>query len=191
MKLQWDHSFWKKTGIKSELSLSGLVLALIHIRLCQDTVNKYLNINSISWHNCKHNYAQNELNRLKKLYLAWFSLCVRNLSFSLTCSPYFMFSCQLLDMKIFVDTDSDIRLVRRLRRDITERGRDIEGVIKQYNKFVKPAFEQYIEPTMRLADIVVPRGECKQHTHTFTFVYRSNINLQILLYSQYRKEWTQ
>lgn len=66
---------------------------------------------------------------------------------------------QLLDMKIFVDTDSDIRLVRRLRRDISERGRDIEGVIKQYNKFVKPAFEQYIEPTMRLADIVVPRGE--------------------------------
>uniref|UniRef100_A0A3Q3XBD6 Uridine-cytidine kinase n=1 Tax=Mola mola TaxID=94237 RepID=A0A3Q3XBD6_MOLML len=65
---------------------------------------------------------------------------------------------QLLDMKIFVDTDSDIRLVRRLRRDITERGRDIEGIIKQYNKFVKPAFEQYIEPTMRLADIVVPRG---------------------------------
>lgn len=64
-------------------------------------------------------------------------------------------------MKIFVDTDSDIRLVRRLRRDITERGRDIEGVIKQYNKFVKPAFEQYIEPTMRLADIVVPRGETK------------------------------
>ncbi|XP_061626218.1 uridine-cytidine kinase-like 1a isoform X2 [Phyllopteryx taeniolatus] len=64
----------------------------------------------------------------------------------------------LLDMKIFVDTDSDIRLVRRLRRDITERRRDMEGVIKQYNKFVKPAFEQYIEPTMRLADIVVPRG---------------------------------
>lgn len=66
---------------------------------------------------------------------------------------------QLLDMKIFVDTDSDIRLVRRLRRDISERGRDIEGVIKQYNKFVKPAFDQYIQPTMRLADIVVPRGE--------------------------------
>ncbi|XP_035302873.1 uridine-cytidine kinase-like 1 isoform X2 [Cricetulus griseus] len=65
---------------------------------------------------------------------------------------------ELLDMKIFVDTDSDIRLVRRLRRDISERGRDIEGVIKQYNKFVKPAFEQYIQPTMRLADIVVPRG---------------------------------
>ncbi|XP_044603769.1 uridine-cytidine kinase-like 1 isoform X5 [Equus asinus] len=65
---------------------------------------------------------------------------------------------KLLDMKIFVDTDSDIRLVRRLRRDISERGRDIEGVIKQYNKFVKPAFDQYIQPTMRVADIVVPRG---------------------------------
>ncbi|GCB73546.1 hypothetical protein scyTo_0002625 [Scyliorhinus torazame] len=65
---------------------------------------------------------------------------------------------KLLDMKIFVDTDSDIRLVRRLRRDVLERGRDIEVAIKQYNKFVKPSFEQYIEPTMRLADIVVPRG---------------------------------
>ncbi|KAM4633589.1 uridine-cytidine kinase-like 1 [Polymixia lowei] len=65
---------------------------------------------------------------------------------------------KLLDMKVFVDTDSDIRLVRRLKRDITERGRDISGVIKQYNKFVKPAFEQYIEPTVQVADIVVPRG---------------------------------
>ncbi|NXD88255.1 UCKL1 protein, partial [Halcyon senegalensis] len=69
---------------------------------------------------------------------------------------------KLLDLKIFVDTDSDIRLVRRLRRDISERGRDIEGVIKQYNKFVKPAFDQYIQPTMRLADIVVPRGTCPE-----------------------------
>ncbi|XP_070591085.1 uridine-cytidine kinase-like 1 [Erythrolamprus reginae] len=65
---------------------------------------------------------------------------------------------QLLDMKVFVDTDSDIRLVRRLKRDIMERGRDVAGVIKQYSKFVKPAFEQYIEPTMQTADIVVPRG---------------------------------
>lgn len=88
----------------------------------------------------------------------------------LTYSLCFVLSCQLLDMKIFVDTDSDIRLVRRLRRDITERGRDIEGVIKQYNKFVKPAFEQYIEPTMRLADIVVPRGAYIRHTHLFTFI---------------------
>ena len=77
---------------------------------------------------------------------------------------------QLLDMKIFVDTDSDIRLVRRLRRDITERGRDIDGVIKQYNKFVKPAFDQYIEPSMRLADIVVPRGKMQM-----CFLYKFNV----------------
>lgn len=85
-------------------------------------------------------------------------MCLNVLNDLVFMSLVTVFIHQLLDMKIFVDTDSDIRLVRRLRRDITERGRDIEGVIKQYNKFVKPAFEQYIEPTMRLADIVVPRG---------------------------------
>lgn len=62
-------------------------------------------------------------------------------------------------MKIFVETDSDIRLARRLRRDIAERGRELEGVLKQYNKFVKPAFDYYIEPTMSHADIIVPRGK--------------------------------
>ena len=62
-------------------------------------------------------------------------------------------------MKIYVDTDSDIRLARRLKRDITERGRDVEGVLKQYSKFVKPATEHYIEPTMSIADIIVPRGK--------------------------------
>ncbi|XP_066274744.1 uridine-cytidine kinase-like 1 [Branchiostoma lanceolatum] len=65
---------------------------------------------------------------------------------------------KMLDMKVFVDTDSDIRLARRLRRDITERNRDLVGVLKQYDKFVKPAFEQHIEPSMAHADIVVPRG---------------------------------
>uniref|UniRef100_A0A8C6L178 uridine/cytidine kinase n=1 Tax=Nothobranchius furzeri TaxID=105023 RepID=A0A8C6L178_NOTFU len=65
---------------------------------------------------------------------------------------------KLLDMKVFVETDSDIRLIRRLKRDVSQRGRDINGVIKQYNKFVKPSFEQYIEPTVQVADIVVPKG---------------------------------
>ncbi|XP_076440468.1 uridine-cytidine kinase-like 1 [Babylonia areolata] len=63
-----------------------------------------------------------------------------------------------MDLKVFVDTDSDVRLARRLKRDISERGRDLEGVLKQYNKFVKPSFEHYIEPTMSCADIIVPRG---------------------------------
>ena len=59
---------------------------------------------------------------------------------------------------MFVDTDSDNRLARRLKRDISERGRDIEGVLKQYETFVKPAYDHYIEPTMSFADIIVPRG---------------------------------
>ena len=61
-------------------------------------------------------------------------------------------------MKIFVDTDSDVRLARRLKRDIVERGRDIDGVLKQYERFVKPAFDHYIAPTMNYADVIVPRG---------------------------------
>lgn len=63
-----------------------------------------------------------------------------------------------MDLKVFVDTDSDIRLARRLKRDITERNRELEGVLKQYSTFVKPSFEHYIEPTMTCADIIVPRG---------------------------------
>lgn len=73
-------------------------------------------------------------------------------------------------MKVFVDTDSDIRLVRRLKRDIMERGRDVVGVIKQYSKFVKPSFEQYIEPTVQAADIVVPRGERAEAQGCFCMV---------------------
>ena len=64
----------------------------------------------------------------------------------------------LLDMKVFVDTDSDIRLSRRLKRDITQRGRDMKSVLEQYNRHVKPAFDHYIAPSMQHADIIVPRG---------------------------------
>ena len=54
----------------------------------------------------------------------------------------------LLDMKVFVDTDPDIRLSRRLKRDITIRGRDMKGVLEQYTRHVKPAFDYYIAPSM-------------------------------------------
>ncbi|XP_015795957.1 uridine-cytidine kinase-like 1 [Tetranychus urticae] len=64
----------------------------------------------------------------------------------------------LMDMKVFIDTDSEVRLARRLKRDIAERGRDLEGVMKQYNTFVKPSFENFIAPTVIHADIIVPRG---------------------------------
>ncbi|KAJ3318024.1 Uridine-cytidine kinase-like 1 [Boothiomyces sp. JEL0866] len=64
----------------------------------------------------------------------------------------------LMDMKLFVDTDADVRLCRRLRRDIAERGRDAKGVLQQYNRFVKPSFDEYIFPTMKYADVIIPRG---------------------------------
>lgn len=65
---------------------------------------------------------------------------------------------ELLDMKIFVDTDADVRLARRLKRDISERGRDMTGVLKQYNTMVQPSYANYIAPTMAHADIIIPRG---------------------------------
>jgi len=64
----------------------------------------------------------------------------------------------ILDMKVFVETDSDVRLARRLKRDISMRGRDIHGVMQQYENHVKPAYDSYIAPTMQHADIIVPRG---------------------------------
>lgn len=69
---------------------------------------------------------------------------------------------KILDMKIFVDTDADIRLGRRLKRDISERGRELEGVIQQYTRFVKPSYDHYIAPMMTYADLIVPRGEKKR-----------------------------
>ena len=64
----------------------------------------------------------------------------------------------MMDLKIFVHTDDDIRLARRLRRDIVERGRTVEGVLKSYHRYVKPAFDEFVKPTMKYADIIVPRG---------------------------------
>lgn len=64
----------------------------------------------------------------------------------------------LMDMKVFVDTDPDTRLARRLERDIKDRGRGVEGVLAQYLRFVKPAFDNFIAPGMKIADIIVPRG---------------------------------
>jgi len=64
----------------------------------------------------------------------------------------------ILDVKVFVDDPEDVRLERRLKRDVLERGRDREGCLKQYHRFVKPSFDKYIQPTLCTADIVVPRG---------------------------------
>lgn len=63
-----------------------------------------------------------------------------------------------LDIKVFVDTDADERFIRRLKRDIHERGRSIDSVIKQYTDVVRPMHLQFVEPTKRYADIIVPEG---------------------------------
>jgi len=64
----------------------------------------------------------------------------------------------LLDVKVFVDTDSDIRFIRRLERDITERGRSTESVIRQYLATVRPMHLEFVEPSKRYADIIIPEG---------------------------------
>ena len=64
----------------------------------------------------------------------------------------------LMDIRIFVDTDADVRLCRRIKRDVRERGRTIESVIEQYQTTVKPMHEKYVEPSKRFAHIVVPEG---------------------------------
>ena len=65
---------------------------------------------------------------------------------------------KLFDVKIFVDTDPDLRFIRRLQRDITERGRTTESVIKQYQSTVRPMHLEFVEPSKRYADVIIPEG---------------------------------
>ena len=65
---------------------------------------------------------------------------------------------KLMDIKIFVDADADIRICRRIKRDVNKRGRSLESVITQYQQTVKPMHEKYVEPSKKYADIVVPQG---------------------------------
>jgi uridine kinase len=63
-----------------------------------------------------------------------------------------------MDVKIYVDTDDDIRFIRRLQRDVAERGRTVESVIEQYQATVKPMHLEFVEPSKRYADVIVPEG---------------------------------
>lgn len=65
---------------------------------------------------------------------------------------------ELMDIKIFVDTDADLRFIRRLVRDIEERGRTVESVIQQYRSTVRPMHMEFVEPSKRYADIIIPEG---------------------------------
>ena len=66
--------------------------------------------------------------------------------------------CELLDIKIFVDTDADVRILRRIVRDVRDRGRSLQSVVDQYLTTVKPMHEMYVEPSKRSADIIIPEG---------------------------------
>ena len=66
--------------------------------------------------------------------------------------------CKEMDIKIFVDTDADIRFIRRLKRDIEERGRSIDSVCNQYLETVRPMHEQFVEPSKKYAHIIIPEG---------------------------------
>jgi len=64
----------------------------------------------------------------------------------------------MLDLRVYVETDADVRILRRIRRDVIERDRELEGVIEQYLSTVKPMHEQFVEPTKRDADVIIPEG---------------------------------
>jgi len=64
----------------------------------------------------------------------------------------------MMDMKIFVDTDADVRFIRRMSRDVKSRGRDLDSIVGQYLNTVKPMHEQFVEPSKKYADIIVPEG---------------------------------
>ena len=66
--------------------------------------------------------------------------------------------CKLMDIKIYVDTDADVRILRRIVRDVRDRGRILESVVNQYLTTVKPMHEQFVEPSKRKADIIIPEG---------------------------------
>lgn len=66
--------------------------------------------------------------------------------------------CDLMDIKVFVDTDADVRILRRIARDVKDRGRSLDSVINQYLTTVKPMHEQFVEPSKRRADIIIPEG---------------------------------
>lgn len=65
---------------------------------------------------------------------------------------------ELMDLRIFVDTADDLRFIRRLQRDVTERGRSVDLVIRQYLETVRPMHEQFVEPSKRFADVIIPEG---------------------------------
>ncbi len=82
-----------------------------------------------------------------------------------------------LDIKIFVDTDADVRIIRRIMRDVKERGRSLESVVEQYLTTVKPMHEKFVEPSKRKADIIIPEGG---HNQVALSMLIDKINVELL-----------
>ncbi|MEA1911248.1 MAG: uridine kinase [Spirochaetota bacterium] len=82
----------------------------------------------------------------------------------------------LIDLKLYVDTPDDIRFIRRLERDTTERGRTVESVIKQYLEVVRPGHYEFIEPTKRYADLIIPEGGFNQNALKVLIPFLKNIS---------------
>ncbi len=83
---------------------------------------------------------------------------------------------QLMDIRIFVDTDADLRVIRRLQRDVTERGRTVESVINQYLTTVRPMHLEFVEPSKRYADVIVPEGGFNRVAMTMIAARRGDDN---------------
>ncbi len=82
----------------------------------------------------------------------------------------------LIDLKLYVDTPDDIRFIRRLERDTTERGRTVESVIQQYIEVVRPGHYEFIEPTKRYADLIIPEGGFNQNALQVLIPFLKNIS---------------
>jgi uridine kinase len=80
-----------------------------------------------------------------------------------------------LDLKVYVQTDADVRILRRIRRDVVERGRELEGVIEQYLSTVKPMHEQFVEPTKAEADVIIPEGANRMAVDLLTDKVRAEL----------------
>ncbi len=83
---------------------------------------------------------------------------------------------ELMDIKVFVDADADERLMRRMKRDMLERARSVESVLTQYAQTVKPMHEQFIEPSKKYADIIIPRGG---ENHTGIHILQEHLKLML------------
>ena len=93
---------------------------------------------------------------------------------------------QMMDLKIFVLTPDDIRLRRRIERDISERGRTVVDVLAQYNRFVKPAYDDFIKPTMKFADIIVP---FMNRNESAVEMLVQNLKIKLNMYKMQRQEF--